>query len=253
MSGVAPLGGMGLVADPREGRRSVSEATGGYANRVLRTLHDKNVTFEEYLHYAKISRDEENRLYGPGSDFRAAPGPTKSFFMRHVARKQSVSREDPAKRFSISEAVFSGKDGAHQAELADLFHRFHGEVRIFVPLHDVGGDLALGEFAHALFELQLFVVQLEIQGVLLWGKAYYNTGENVEEIRVPTGWLISAFLFENSAHHHKYHYAEGVSASSEMNFSKTSLDSRRPRAVRRTEFPCCAIRPCWVRSAMIWE
>src|SRR5580700_3015597 len=100
MSGVAPLGGMGLVADPREGRQSVSEATGGYSNRVLHSLHDKQVTFEEYLHYAKISRDEENRLYGPGSDFQAGPGPTKSFIMRHVARKQSVSREDPAKRFS---------------------------------------------------------------------------------------------------------------------------------------------------------
>jgi hypothetical protein len=116
MSGVAPLGGMGLVADPREGRQSVSEATGGYSNRVLRTLHDKKVTFEEYLHYAKISRDEESRLYGPGSDFQAGPGPTKSFIMRHVARKQSVSREDPAKRFSISEAVFSGKDGAFPSD-----------------------------------------------------------------------------------------------------------------------------------------
>jgi len=112
MSGVAPLGGMGLVADPREGKQSVSEATGGYSNRVLHTLHDKQVTFEEYLHYAKISRDEENRLYGPGSDFQAGPGPTRSFILRHVARKQSVSREDPAKRFSISEAAFSGKDGA---------------------------------------------------------------------------------------------------------------------------------------------
>ena len=116
MSGVAPLAGMGLVADPREGRASVSAATGGYSNRVLRSLHDSKVPFEEYLHYAKLSRDEEKRLYGPGSDFQGSPGPVKSFFMKNVQRKQSVSRIDPAKRLSISEAAFGGKDGAFPAD-----------------------------------------------------------------------------------------------------------------------------------------
>ena len=116
MSGVAPLAGMGLVADPREGRRSVSEATGGYSNRIIHTLHDKRVTFEEYLHYAKISRDEELRLYGPGSDFQGGAGPVKSFFMKNVQRKGSVARHDPAKRLSISEAAFGGKDGAFPSD-----------------------------------------------------------------------------------------------------------------------------------------
>ena len=120
MSGVAPLGGMGLVADPREGQRSVSEATGGYSNRVLHSLHDKKVTFEEYLHYAKISRDEEYRLYGPGSDFEGGPGPAKSFFMKKVQRKESVSRPDPAKRLSISEAAFGGKDGAFSSDKKEI-------------------------------------------------------------------------------------------------------------------------------------
>ena len=116
MSGVAPLAGMGMVADPREGRGSVDHATGDYSNRVLHSLHDNKVTFEEYLHYAKMSRDEETRLYGPGSDFQGGPGPAKSFFMRTVARKQSDARADPAKRLSISEAAFGGKDGAFPSD-----------------------------------------------------------------------------------------------------------------------------------------
>lgn len=116
MSGVAPLGGPGLVADPREGRRSVDIATGEYQNRVLRTLHDKNVTFEEYLYHAKISREEEKRLYGPGSDFQSGPGPVKSFILKNVARRESVARPDPLKRLSIGEAAFGGKDGAFPSD-----------------------------------------------------------------------------------------------------------------------------------------
>jgi hypothetical protein len=112
MSGVAPLGGMGLVADPREGRRSVSEATGSYPNRILKTLHDSRIHFEEYLHHAKISREEETRLYGPGSNYHEGTGPVKSFFMKNIARRQSVAREEPGRRLSIIEAVVSGKDGA---------------------------------------------------------------------------------------------------------------------------------------------
>lgn len=111
MSGVAPLGGMGMVTDPRAGRRSVDAATGAYSNRAITSLHDSNVTFEEYLHYAKISRAEETRLYGPGSDFNNGPGALKSFYMNKIQRKGSVAREDPAKRLSISEAVLGGKDG----------------------------------------------------------------------------------------------------------------------------------------------
>jgi hypothetical protein len=116
MSGVTPLGGMGMVADPREGKRSVDAATGGYANRTLRTMHDKNVSFEEYLYHAKISRAEEKRLYGPGSDFQEGTGPVKSFILKNVARKQSVAREDPAKGLSISEAALGGREGAFPSD-----------------------------------------------------------------------------------------------------------------------------------------
>ena len=103
---------MGLAADPREGRRSVSEATGSYSNRVLKTLHDSSVTFEEYFHYAKLSRDEEKRLYGPGSNFQQGVGPVKGFFMKKVRRKDVGTREDPTRRLSIQEAAFSGKESA---------------------------------------------------------------------------------------------------------------------------------------------
>ena len=117
MAGPTPLGGMGLVADPREGRPSVSQATGDYPNRVLKTLHDPNVTFEEYLHYAKISRDEERHLYGPGSDYRETRGPVANFIVHNIARRESVARQvDPAKRLSISEAITGrGGDGEKDA------------------------------------------------------------------------------------------------------------------------------------------
>ena len=57
----AAIGGQ---ADPR--LSTEADAIGSYANRVLHTLHDPNVTFEEYLYYASISRSEEARLYGKG-------------------------------------------------------------------------------------------------------------------------------------------------------------------------------------------
>ncbi|KAI9683299.1 MAG: hypothetical protein M1822_006164 [Bathelium mastoideum] len=58
---------IGLAADPR---LSISaDVIGSYPNRVLKTLHDPNVTFEEYLHYAKLTRADEHRLYGPGSEY----------------------------------------------------------------------------------------------------------------------------------------------------------------------------------------
>ena len=98
-----------MAADPREGRTSVSEATGSYPDRILKTLHDPNVTFEEYLHYAKISRADEARLYGPGSNWQESSGPVKTFFMKNVARKQVAERERPVARLSISEAVIGGK------------------------------------------------------------------------------------------------------------------------------------------------
>ncbi|KAL9064071.1 MAG: hypothetical protein Q9157_007969 [Trypethelium eluteriae] len=61
--------GIGMAADPRLSIEA--DVVGSYPNRVLRTLHDPNVTFEEYLHYAKISRADEDRVYGPSSEYAA--------------------------------------------------------------------------------------------------------------------------------------------------------------------------------------
>ena len=60
---------IGLAADPRLSIEA--DVVGSYPNRVLQTLHDPNVSFEEYLHYAKITRADESRLYGPGSQYAA--------------------------------------------------------------------------------------------------------------------------------------------------------------------------------------
>src|SRR5262249_33905643 len=61
-------------------------------------------------------------------------------------------------------AVFRRENYAHKPELAQLFDRRQREFTRFVPLHDIGRDLALGELAHALFQLKLFFVELKIQG-----------------------------------------------------------------------------------------
>ncbi|KAI9694370.1 MAG: hypothetical protein M1820_008970 [Bogoriella megaspora] len=58
---------IGAAADPRLSIEA--DVVGSYPNRVLKTLHDPNVSFEEYLYYAKISRADEERLYGPGSEY----------------------------------------------------------------------------------------------------------------------------------------------------------------------------------------
>jgi len=47
-------------------------------------------------------------------------------------------------------AVLGRKDGSKQSKLADFFNRRERKFAGFVPLHDVGLDLALGKFADAL-------------------------------------------------------------------------------------------------------
>jgi Transmembrane amino acid transporter protein len=117
MAGSIPLGGLGLVTDPREGRRSVSEATGSYPLHILKKLHDPDVPFEEYLHFAKISREDENRLYGPGSAYREASGPIANFVKTRIVRRESITRQEP-RRLSLVEAFATGKDGFSGKEKA---------------------------------------------------------------------------------------------------------------------------------------
>lgn len=54
------------------------------------------------MHYAKLTREEEERLYGPGSSFQATEGPVKAFFKSKIMRKPVEKREVPIPRLSIS-------------------------------------------------------------------------------------------------------------------------------------------------------
>ncbi len=62
-------------------------------------------------------------------------------------------------------AKFFGEDGAHVAELAELPDDFERKGLRFVPLHDVRGDLRLGELADGFAQVNLFRRVLEIHGV----------------------------------------------------------------------------------------
>ncbi|KAI9825001.1 MAG: hypothetical protein M1819_000630 [Sarea resinae] len=52
----------GAAADPRLSFEA--DAIGSYPTRVVEKLHDPSIQFEEYLHYATLTRAEEERLYG---------------------------------------------------------------------------------------------------------------------------------------------------------------------------------------------
>ena len=60
-------------------------------------------------------------------------------------------------------AVFGREDRAHQPELAQFLDRRQREFAGLVPLHDVRSNLAFGKLAHALLQVQLLFVQLEVQ------------------------------------------------------------------------------------------
>src|ERR1700691_2300200 len=59
--------------------------------------------------------------------------------------------------------IFGRKNRSQQAELAQFFNGGERKFAGFVPLHNVRKDFALGKFANAFLEVQLFVVQLEVQ------------------------------------------------------------------------------------------
>jgi len=98
MSGM-PISAIGAASDPRvDGGLNPTS----YPNRVLQKLHDTSITFEEYMYYAKLTREEEERLYGPGSSFQTSEGPVKAFFKGKILRKPVQQREVPIPRLSIS-------------------------------------------------------------------------------------------------------------------------------------------------------
>ena len=95
------MAGIGSVDDPRLDNDGFNQGTGTRA--MMEKLHDSSIPIEEYMHYAKITRAEEDRLYGPGSDFVATAGPATAFFKSKVLRKPVEQRRSIDKpRLSIS-------------------------------------------------------------------------------------------------------------------------------------------------------
>lgn len=99
-SGIGGNAGIGAVNDPRLHNDGRDQSTWPAGTR--EKLHDPSIPLEEYMHYAKMTRAEEDRLYGPGSDFQATPGPATRLFKQHILRKEVAVREEATPRLSIS-------------------------------------------------------------------------------------------------------------------------------------------------------
>lgn len=106
----------GAATDPRLAKSSLDH--GSYPNRAITTLHDSNISFEEYLHYATISRSEENRLFGPGSSHRKSPGPVKRFLFEKAGRKDSAHRRSPPTQVHVEEKDTGTDSGKHHDSIA---------------------------------------------------------------------------------------------------------------------------------------
>lgn len=96
-----PIAAAGAAADPRISKEV--DRLGNYPTRVLNKLHDPSVQLEEYLHYAKISRADEDRLYGTGSDYKSTKGPLQLFILGGMGRKP----DQPDRRSSVASNVFT--------------------------------------------------------------------------------------------------------------------------------------------------
>ncbi|KAJ9604342.1 hypothetical protein H2200_011176 [Cladophialophora chaetospira] len=102
-SGLGSIAGIGAVDDKRLHENGMDAQT--MPHRLVQKLHDPSIVVEEYMHYAKITRSEEDRLYGPNSDFTAGSGPTMTFIKEKVMRKQvdNTRRESVTRpRLSVS-------------------------------------------------------------------------------------------------------------------------------------------------------
>src|ERR1700761_5482724 len=101
-SGIGSISGPGAADDKRLHADGLDVTT--LPTRLNHKLHDSSIPFEEYLHYAKITRNEEDRMYGPGSDFTSGSGPTMTFIKEKILRKRVEHRREsvPQPRLSIS-------------------------------------------------------------------------------------------------------------------------------------------------------
>jgi uncharacterized MAPEG superfamily protein len=100
MAGVGSISAIGAADDPRLDNHGHDATT--FPTRILDRLHDPNITIEEYLHYAKISRAEEDRLYGKNSDFVASSGPVVNFVNEKILHKKTEHRRPSQPRLSVS-------------------------------------------------------------------------------------------------------------------------------------------------------
>lgn len=100
MAGVGSISAIGAADDPRLDNHGHDATT--FPTRILDRLHDPDITIEEYLHYAKISRAEEDRLYGKNSDFVASSGPVVSFVNEKILHKKTEHRRPSQPRLSVS-------------------------------------------------------------------------------------------------------------------------------------------------------
>ena len=119
MSGL-PLAAIGAADDPRLEHNGLDATS--YPNGVNQKLHDPSVTIEEYMYWAKLTRADEYRLYGPDSDYQAVDGPTTRFVKEKILRKPVAQREIPAPRLSISaqgEPQIEGKAMGESKEASD--------------------------------------------------------------------------------------------------------------------------------------
>ncbi len=94
------MAGAGAAKDPRLSNSGLDQST--YPMAMLEKLHDPSIPIEEYMHYAKMTRAEENRLYGPGSDYVASAGPATRFFKQKILRKEVEARQEVKPRLSVS-------------------------------------------------------------------------------------------------------------------------------------------------------
>ena len=94
------MAAIGAAADPRITPEGLDQTA--YPAGVRHMLHDPNITLEEYMHHAEQSRAEEERLYGPGSDFVASAGPVTAFVKKNILHKPVAERETPKPRLSVS-------------------------------------------------------------------------------------------------------------------------------------------------------
>jgi hypothetical protein len=131
-SGIGSISGPGAVDDKRLRADGLDATT--YPTRVLQKLHDPSIPIEEYLHYAKITRNEEDRLYGPGSDFTAGTGPTMTFIKEKILRKQvdNTRRESVTRpRLSVSA---QGEGQMVRADETDSGNEKTGHERKYEPM-----------------------------------------------------------------------------------------------------------------------